>query len=156
MKPLPFKTIGALLLAVAALGFLGLAGQSDAQTAGPVKSLRGEVELPETAPTDSPKKQNTSRGQLERAYRQQPPLIPHRTNGYQISTKVNQCMNCHDWPNNVKEGAPKISETHYVDRSGIALDRVARTRWFCTQCHVTQANARELVTNTFKPATDVE
>ena len=93
---------------------------------------------------------------MNRSYRQQPPLIPHRVTGYQITTKVNKCMNCHDWPNSVKEGAPKISETHYVDRNGISLDRVARTRWFCNQCHVPQANARALVDNVFKSAAEVE
>jgi cytochrome c-type protein NapB len=91
-----------------------------------------------------------------RAYRQQPPMIPHRIDRYQIDLRVNKCLGCHDWPNNVEEGAPKVSETHYVSREGIALDHVARTRWFCTQCHVPQANTRPLVSNSFKSSRELD
>ena len=116
-----------------------------------VNSLRGGVGIDE--PNDPPKvlQQNTS-GRFSKAYRQQPPLIPHRIDRYQINLKVNQCMRCHDWPGNVEAGAPKISETHYRDRNGVALDHVARTRWSCNQCHVPQVNAPALVGNTFEPA----
>ena len=44
-----------------------------------------------------------------------------------------------------------MSETHYVNRNGVALEHVARTRWFCTQCHVPQTDAPALVGNTFAP-----
>lgn len=132
---------------------LGIAG-SAAQDAS-VKSLRGGVEVQDATPAPLAAKQDT-KGRFGRAYRQQPPLIPHRIRGYQIDAKVNQCMHCHDWPNNVEEGAPKVSETHYVDRNGVALDHVARTRWFCNQCHVPQANAKPLVSNTFKSSTQVD
>ncbi len=121
-----------------------------------VESLRGPAALEETPPAPDVKKQNTSDGRFTRAYRQQPPLIPHRVEKYQINLKVNQCIRCHDWPHNVEEAAPKISETHYIDRNGVALDRIAGTRWFCTQCHVPQVNARALVSNTFKSAIDAE
>ena len=119
-------------------------------------SLRGEGAVEETLPADEIKRLNTDAGRFTRAYRQQPPLIPHRIDTYQIDLKVNQCMRCHDWPYNVQEGAPKISETHYIDRQGVALDQVARTRWFCTQCHVPQVHARELVGNDFQSAIEVE
>lgn len=145
------KTIA---VAVCAAGLLAAAGVL-AQGAG-VTSLRGDTPLTEAVPAPEVRKQATDGGRFDRAYRQQPPLIPHRIDRYQINLKVNQCMRCHDWPYNVDEGAPKISETHYVDRSGIALDRVAGTRWFCTQCHVPQAQARALVENDFKSAIDVE
>jgi cytochrome c-type protein NapB len=151
--PRPGHLIAALLLA----GLIWApATAARAQDSGEVKSLRGEAGILEALPPPGVERQNTTRGQLGRAYRQQPPLIPHRIAGYQITTKVNKCMSCHDWPNSVKEGAPKISETHYVDRNGIALDRVARTRWFCSQCHVPQANTRALIENDFKSAADVE
>ncbi|MBM3556404.1 MAG: nitrate reductase cytochrome c-type subunit [Alphaproteobacteria bacterium] len=87
-----------------------------------------------------------------RAFRQQPPLIPHRVEKYEIDMKVNQCLRCHDWPYYVEEKAPKISETHYVDREGTRLDRIAGTRWFCSQCHVPQVDARPLVENQFRAA----
>lgn len=126
-----------------------------AQTGG-VISLRGETPIADSAPADPVRRQNTSAGRLNRAYRQQPPLIPHNVEKYQLNLKVNQCMHCHDWPNNIEEGAPKISETHYTDRNGVALDHVAKTRWFCTQCHVPQANARPLVRNDFKASVNIQ
>lgn len=124
-----------------------------AQSLG-TKGLRdGAIDATLRAP--EVKKQNTTR-RFQRAYRQQPPLVPHRIDQYQIDLNVNKCLRCHDWPYNVDEGAPKISETHYVDRTGAALDKVSSTRWFCTQCHVPQANARPLVGNTFRSAVDAK
>ena len=121
-----------------------------------LQTLRGEVGISETGVAPDVRRQNTDSGRFSRAYRQAPPMIPHKIDAYEIDLKVNQCMRCHDWPRNVEEGAPKISETHYIDRDGVALDYVARTRWFCTQCHVPQANAATLVDNDFRSAIDVE
>ena len=116
-----------------------------------VMSLRGEPDLTESAAAPDLFKVNES-GPVERAFRQQPPLVPHRIDKYEIDLKVNQCLRCHDWPNNVKENAPKVSETHYQNRAGERLDFVSGTRWFCTQCHVPQADATPLVENEFTPA----
>jgi len=116
-----------------------------------VRSLRGVTGIEDTG--NAPEVYNIEESRrVERNYRQQPPLIPHRIDKYQIDIKVNQCLRCHDWPGSAEAGAPKISETHYVDRDGVALDQVARTRWFCNQCHVPQHNAPPLVRNTFEPA----
>lgn len=121
-----------------------------------VKSLRGTEGIAATKNAELPPKQERSQSALPRAYRQQPPLIPHKIDDYEIDLKVNQCMACHDWPRNVDVGAPKISETHYFDRDGVALDHVARTRWFCNQCHVPQVNAKPLVGNAFLNSTQVD
>ena len=121
-----------------------------------VESLRGPVMLQETSQPPELGKPTTADGGLARAYRQQPPLIPHEVEGYEVNLKANQCLGCHDWPNNAGVGAPKVSETHYLDRNGVALDQVARSRWFCNQCHVPQADAPPLVDNTFKSAAEVE
>jgi len=85
-----------------------------------------------------------------RNYRQQPPLIPHSIDQYQIDLKANQCLRCHDWSTAGERNAPTLSMTHYLDRDGNQLDRVAGTRWFCNQCHVPQADAPALVDNTFE------
>ncbi|UCH75200.1 MAG: nitrate reductase cytochrome c-type subunit [Rhodospirillales bacterium] len=143
-------TAGAVALSVY------LQDQAAAQPAGEVRSLRGETEIPDNNMVPAPERQETRAGSFDRAYRQQPPLIPHKIQSYQITRTVNQCIQCHDWPFNVDQGAPKISETHYFNRDGVALDRVSSSRWFCTQCHVPQSNARDLVNNEFKPAIDVE
>jgi cytochrome c-type protein NapB len=100
--------------------------------------------------------QKTQEGSFARSYRQQPPLIPHTIDEYEISLTENQCLQCHEWPYNVDQDAPKVSETHYVNRDGVALDEISRNRWSCTQCHVPQLDAKELVRNDFKSALDVD
>ena len=120
-----------------------------------VESLRGPVLLQETSPPPELGKPAAD-GSVARAYRQQPPLIPHDIEGFQIDRSANQCLGCHDWPDDAGVGAPKVSKTHYLDRNGVALDQVSRARWFCNQCHVPQVDARPLVDNTFKSAAEVE
>ena len=119
------------------------------------KALR-DAPLTDTSAAPDIGKQSVPAGGFERAYRQQPPLIPHKIDGYQITTDNNACMGCHDWPGNARVNAPKISETHYVDRQGVRLDKVAGTRYFCQQCHVPQADAKPLVGNLFKNATQAK
>jgi cytochrome c-type protein NapB len=126
-----------------------MVGLSDPAAANEVQTLRG-AEVNELDPR--PEIHGVEEGRaFTRNYRQQPPLIPHRIDKYEIDLKTNQCMSCHDWPFNTQFNAPKVSETHYIDRAGNRLDDVARTRWFCTQCHVPQTDAPELITNTFAP-----
>ena len=120
-----------------------------------VVSLRGATALDEAGPVPEFRKQNVGKP-FGRAYRQQPPLIPHPIAKYQINRKVNQCLRCHDWPYSAEEGAPKVSETHYFNRAGVALDIVSPTRWFCTQCHVPQTQTRTLIRNKFKSAFETE
>ena len=134
---------------------LVLSSHAIAQDNGRVKPLR-DTPLGETSAAPDVLKQSVPAGGFERAYRQQPPLIPHKIEGYQITTDNNACMNCHDWPGNTRVNAPKISETHYVDRQGVRLDKVAGTRYFCQQCHVPQADAKPLVGNQFKNATQTK
>lgn len=150
MKKTIFGVTAALLLVV-----VSDAGTPATAQDKQIQSLRGTVGLDETNPTPELHKQQIG-DRFQRAYRQQPPLIPHPMDKYQINLKVNQCLRCHDWPYNVRENAPKVSETHYIDRNGVALDRVASTRWFCTQCHVPQASASALVPNAFKSAVDAK
>jgi cytochrome c-type protein NapB len=116
-----------------------------------VQSLRGATAIDEADP--APEIHGVIEGRdFGRAYRQQPPLIPHRIDKYEVDLKVNQCLSCHAWPYTQDSGAPKLSETHFTDRDGQPTDEVAKRRWFCTQCHVPQADAPELVGNTFKNA----
>ena len=114
-----------------------------------IQSLRG-VQVDEQAAVDTVPKQDKRR--FGRAYRQQPPLIPHAIGQYQIDGNANQCLACHDWTKAGDREAPTLSMTHYLDREGRELDHVAGTRWFCNQCHVPQADARPLVDNNFLPS----
>ena len=142
------KPVLAGILAMAT--FLTLAGIGLAQSAGGVTSLRG-ADVDETVPVEPVFKQETMR--FNRDYRQQPPLIPHSIDQYQIDLRANQCLTCHDWTNAGDRGAPTLSMTHYLDRNGRELDQIAGTRWFCNQCHVPQVDAPELVENTFETST---
>lgn len=136
---------GILTLATSlVVGGMGLSQSTDGVT-----SLRG-VPVDETPAPERVFQQETQR--FNREYRQQPPLIPHSIDQYQIDKHANQCLSCHDWTNAGDRGAPTLSMTHYLDREGNELDHIAGTRWFCNQCHVPQANAPELVENTFEPS----
>lgn len=143
-----YRKTTTLLTALAVTAVMGVGAAAVAQD---VQSLRGGTGIDEANATPELHQLQTT-GRFSRNYRQQPPLIPHKTGRYQINVKVNQCLRCHDWPGNVENRAPKISETHYTDRDGVALDQVARTRWFCNQCHVPQVSSPALIGNTFQPA----
>ena len=48
-----------------------------------------------------------------RAYPEQPPVIPHSIEGYQLSVNTNRCMSCHKREFTQGSGAPMISITHF-------------------------------------------
>lgn len=148
----------ALLMAVALGAGIVVAGVGVAQDKGgkSLEGLGGAATLNQINAAPDVERQSYADGGFGRAYRQQPPLIPHKVDGYQVTPTDNACMNCHDWPGNNKFKAPKVSETHYVDRQGVRLDKIAGTRYFCQQCHVPQADAKPLVGNSFQNATEVK
>lgn len=84
-----------------------------------------------------------------RAYPEQPPVIPHSIEGYQLSVNANRCLSCHKREFTQGSGAPMISVTHYMTRDGQMLADVSPRRYFCTACHVPQADTAPLVGNTF-------
>lgn len=87
-----------------------------------------------------------------RNYPEQPPVIPHAIDGYQITLHTNQCLTCHARQFIEGSGAPMISVTHFMDRDGQILADVTPRRYFCNACHVSQTDAKPLVTNTFRDA----
>ncbi|MDR3439395.1 nitrate reductase cytochrome c-type subunit [Telmatospirillum sp.] len=144
------RTILASLLAIGAIVMASGVTISPA-AADPLQSLRGQAAVDDPDPSTPiyPVREGT---RFDRSYLQQPPMVPHRVDKYEVDLKVNQCLRCHDWPRNAQENAPLVSVSHYTDRTGTKLDKVAGERWFCTQCHVSQVDARPLVTNKFQPA----
>jgi cytochrome c-type protein NapB len=135
-----------LALAVA----LGLSAPATAQ--GPtVKSLRGDVPLNQETKAAEMAPWSRDRDPIPRDYLQQPPLIPHKIDGYVITARDNKCMDCHSWARYKQVNATKISLTHFKDRGGTELSDVSPLRYFCTQCHVPQTDAKPLVQNNFKP-----
>lgn len=134
-----------LLLAFGAAALPGLLG---AQMADP---MRGTATLDATNQVQEFKPMMKERPPLERDFVQQPPLIPHEIDGYRINANANKCLTCHSWDTYRAAKATKISLTHFRDRDGKELSNVSASRYFCTQCHVPQVEARPLVENDFRP-----
>lgn len=87
---------------------------------------------------------------LPRNYSQQPPVIPHRIDGYQVDKNFNKCLDCHARERTTVSQAIPVSATHYIDRSGKRLDHISTRRYFCKQCHVAQEPVQPLVGNRFR------
>ncbi|MEN3111324.1 nitrate reductase cytochrome c-type subunit [Uliginosibacterium paludis] len=137
----------ACLLAAPALA------QKAAAPAEPVKvqTLRGvDISGPE-APSDNFRNER-DQGPMPRDFVQQPPLIPHTIKGYNITKNFNKCLDCHAWNRTRDTGATKVSITHFKTYSGTELSNISPRRYFCTQCHVPQTDAKPLVENRFQPA----
>ncbi|MBL8436728.1 MAG: nitrate reductase cytochrome c-type subunit, partial [Zoogloeaceae bacterium] len=56
------------------------------------------------------------------------------------------------WTRYKETGATKVSLTHFKNREGQELSNISPRRYFCTQCHVPQTDAKPLVGNSFKKA----
>jgi cytochrome c-type protein NapB len=134
---------------VVALSFGTLGGPiAYAQT---VQSLRGaDVSAPER--TSENYRVRPDGPPIARDYVQQPPVIPHKVEGYEVSMNFNKCMDCHSWSRYQEFKATKVSLTHFKDRDGGELSNISPRRYFCLQCHVPQTDAKPLVENTFKRA----
>ena len=126
-----------------------LAALSEIVLSQSVTSLRGAAVDEPVVTAEIP---GTVDRRMQRNYRQQPPIIPHSVEQYQMDLRVNQCLACHDWTQAGERDAPTLSMTHYLDRNGVELDQIAGTRYFCRQCHVPQADVLPLVENTFQPS----
>jgi cytochrome c-type protein NapB len=121
-----------------------------AQAQRAVDSMRGPTPLAQTvkpAPMVNPDNSDVKR---VRNYSMQPPVIPHKIEGYQVDKSANRCMMCHARTRTQESQAPMISVTHFQNRDGNFLAELSPRRYFCLQCHVPQANLEPLVNNTFK------
>jgi cytochrome c-type protein NapB len=133
------------ILAVA----LVLAIGSTALMAQTQSGLRGPTPLDQegAAPRMTPLR-NTSEKEI-RNYPEQPPLIPHSIEGYQVDLNGNKCLTCHARARTGESQAPMVSITHFMDRDGQFLASVSPRRFFCTQCHVPQHEVKAPVANDF-------
>jgi nitrate reductase (cytochrome), electron transfer subunit len=113
-----------------------------------VESLRGD-DVTAMAKKPTKKKIMSVSGGIERSDEQQPPMVPHSIDKYEINLKNNGCLKCHSAATYEREKAPKAGESHYIDRNGKVLKTVSSRRYFCTQCHTTQVGAQPLVQNNF-------
>ena len=137
--------------AAGALAALILAGAVLAQETvpGAAPELTGPAQPMESPPAGPIPRWITDDVRMMRQYPEQPPVIPHSIEGYQLSVNTNRCLSCHKREFTQGSGAPMISVTHYITREGQMLADVSPRRYFCTACHVPQADTAPLVGNTF-------
>jgi cytochrome c-type protein NapB len=139
MASKPGLTVAAVLMA--AFSTVALAQSFSA--------LRGSTPLnEERMPPPMTPQMNTSVRE-PRNYPEQPPVIPHSIEGYEVTLRANKCLSCHARTRIQESQAPMISITHFFDRDGQALASVSPRRYFCTECHVPQHNVRPPVENDF-------
>jgi cytochrome c-type protein NapB len=127
-------------------GTAALAQMSSIQIIPP---LTGQAQPMEVLPAGPIPRWTVDDVRQMRAYPDQPPIIPHSIEGYQLSVNTNRCLSCHRREFTQGSGAPMISVTHYITRDGQMLADVSPRRYFCTACHVPQADIAPLIGNTF-------
>jgi nitrate reductase (cytochrome), electron transfer subunit len=134
-----------ILLLVIALA----AGSSSLQAQTLNSGLRGSTPLNEEGPAAPMTPQRNTAERETRNYPEQPPVIPHSIDGYQIDINGNKCLSCHARARTGESQAPMVSITHFMDRDGQFLASVSPRRFFCTECHVPQHVVTPPVTNDF-------
>jgi nitrate reductase (cytochrome), electron transfer subunit len=135
--------IGFAALATLAVGVL-------AQEIEIVPRLTGPAAPMEAGPAPAMSQLETFEMRPMRSYPEQPPVIPHSIEGYQLTLATNRCLECHRRQYTSLVGAPMISITHFMDRDQQMLADVSPRRYFCTTCHVQQTEARPLIDNTYR------
>ena len=127
-----------------------LAAASTSLLAQTVSSgLRGSTPINEEGPAAPMTPQRNTAERETRNYPEQPPVIPHSIDGYQIDINGNKCLSCHARARTSESQAPMVSITHFMDRDGQFLASVSPRRFFCTECHVPQHVVTPPVTNDF-------
>jgi len=117
--------------------------------------IRGRTGIDKTAPADPIGVLDKEERRQTRNYPEQPPVIPHSIDGYQINLGGNKCLSCHSRQQTAATGAPMPSITHFMDRDLQVLSDISPRRYFCLQCHVTQTTKTPPVGNTFVDAADL-
>lgn len=135
-----------------ALAALAIGATPVARAATMVDPLRGPAPIVE--PAAPPRLGNAINDdqRVRRSHPDQPPVIPHRVDGYQVDRNFNKCLDCHARERTELSKAIPVSRTHYVDRAGKVLDRVSTRRYFCQQCHVAQEAVMPAIGNTYRGA----
>lgn len=112
-------------------------------------ALRGSTPLNQEGPPPILTPEQNTSVREPRNYPEQPPVIPHSTEGYEVTIRANKCLSCHARTRVRESQAPMISITHFTDRDGQFLASISPRRYFCTECHVPQHNVRPPVENEF-------
>ncbi len=137
------KFLATLLL----LPMLAFAAPGD--NSGVHDAMRGNTPLNQASNPPPLLNPDNSDVRRQRNYAMQPPVIPHKIEGYQVDKNANRCMMCHARTRTQESQAPMISVTHFMDRQGNFLAELSPRRYFCMQCHVPQADVKPLIDNKF-------
>lgn len=111
--------------------------------------LRGPTPLDEEGSAALMTPQRNTAEKETRNYPEQPPVIPHTIDGYEIDMNGNKCLSCHARARTADSQAPMVSITHFMDRDGQFLASVSPRRFFCTSCHVPQHVVKVPIVNDF-------
>jgi nitrate reductase cytochrome c-type subunit len=142
------KTMKKIVLSLTVTGLMA-ALTSTAIAEVEVATLRESADLADLNQAPVMQKVENHDQKRSRAYPVQPPTIPHKIDNYQIDLNFNKCLSCHNRENTEESQAPMVSVTHYMDRDKQILADVSPNRYFCTQCHVIQLDAKLLVETDF-------
>lgn len=88
-------------------------------------------------------------GNIPITFPHQPPLVPHSIRGLQVTKNANQCLGCHAPEVAPTTSAPRVPESHFLDRDGKRTEGTSPRRYFCLQCHVQQADVNPIIQNKF-------
>ena len=101
--------------------------------------LRGPTPLNEEGPAPPMTPTRNTAEREVRNYPEQPPVIPHSIDGYQIDLQRQQMpVLPRPRPHRRSRRRRWSSITHFMDRDGQFLASVSPRRFFCTECHVPQ------------------
>jgi nitrate reductase (cytochrome), electron transfer subunit len=142
----PFRFVSLACVAVAGIATIA---SSQSGPTGLRSNLRGNTPLQQEGPAPRLLPQANSDIREVRNYPEQPPVIPHTIEGYQVDLNGNKCLSCHARSRTGESQAPMISITHFMDRDGQFLATISPRRFFCTACHVPQHEAKAPVPNDF-------
>ena len=144
------KNIFRFLALLLCLGSTAATAQQGKAASPFIDAARGPTPITES--TKPPPLGNEINNDLRqtRNYAMQPPVIPHRVDGYQVDKNFNKCLDCHARSKTAVSQAVPVSITHYMDRDGRVLGQISTRRYFCQQCHVPQNADSPFVRNTFQ------
>ena len=113
-------------------------------------SLRGDIAVDELSEMIPNRRAMAVDGGISVNFENQPPLIPHSIDKTRITLYENNCLSCHSTKNAKETNAVRPPKSHYYTRKKSKLKKISTGRYFCTQCHVTQAYTKPLIGNDFK------
>ncbi len=142
-------------LKVALLAALTLTVAACASSAMQVHSLRGSsVSTADNNTLVEKAYVGKKPGQLAliaRTFTDQPPLVPHTIENYDISATENACWECHNSDDFKGKKMPMVGKSHLLQTADAGAEpKLNMQRWQCNNCHVPQVDAMPLVGNYFQ------